>query len=172
MHMTTFNTLNKTEARAACKKAGIKYTNMTVADMRLALELHAHANRPTETAVVGGTEEPIIEAASVEEVSEQRTDDAPAAPVEAPAAEPVAEPKKPKAPAAPKDQRNGITRPGKGKCLDVWITLDSMKAQGVEITFALLRAAIPEHIADATLRTQRQRWKTYNDASLLKRQAD
>jgi hypothetical protein len=155
------NTLNKIEARAACKKAGISYTNMTVADMRAALEAHAQAAAPAEPEAVATTVEPVAEV-----VSEQRTDDTPVAdpaPAEAaaPAAEP-AKPKEPKKPAAPKDQRNGITRPGKGKCLDVWTTLDSMKGRGVEITFELLRAAIPEDIADATIRTQRQRWKQYN----------
>ncbi len=192
--MTTINTLNKTEARAACKKAGISYTNMTVADMRAALEAHAQISTPVEPEAAAQVE------AAEPEVIEQRTDDAPvvttppadpapvvadplcavcdhieklhtlgtsthaftpkpAAAVESTSAKPV---KAPKAPAAPKNQRNGITRPGPGKCLDVWTHLDALKAAGKEITFEELRKTIDPSTADATLRTQRQRWKTYN----------
>jgi hypothetical protein len=136
--------------------------------MRAALEAAGTVvtEEPAAPVVDAPTAEPVVTTVEPEVISEQRTDDAPAAP------EPVeavvtAEPAVPEAPkpakvAAPKDQRNNITRPGKGKCLDVWVTLDSMRAQGVEITFALLRAAIPEDIADATLRTQRQRWKKFH----------
>jgi hypothetical protein len=64
--------------------------------------------------------------------------------------------------AAPKDQRNGITRPGAGTaCRAIWDLLDQLKADGKELTFATLRAGIDPKVADATLRTQRQRWNHY-----------
>jgi hypothetical protein len=99
-----------------------------------------------------------------EEVSENRTDDAPVAAAAEPApAEASAPAETPKKPAAPKDQRNGITRPTVGnKCTAVWDALDALKEDGKEITFDALRAAVDTKIADATIRTQRQRWKQYN----------
>ena len=67
-----------------------------------------------------------------------------------------------KTPRAPRDQRNGITRPTEGKCRAVWNALDALKADGKELTFEALRLAVDSKIADATIRTQRQRWKQYN----------
>jgi hypothetical protein len=67
-----------------------------------------------------------------------------------------------KTPRAPRDQRNGITRPTEGKCRAVWDALDALKADGKELTFEALRLAVDRKIADATTRTQRQRWKQYN----------
>lgn len=67
-----------------------------------------------------------------------------------------------KVPRAPRDQRNGITRPAAGKCREVWDTLDALKAEGRELTFEVLRAAVDSKIADATIRTQRHRWKQYS----------
>jgi hypothetical protein len=61
--------------------------------------------------------------------------------------------------AAPEDQRNGIRRPGAGTaCRAIWDLLDLLKADGKELTFAALRAGIDPKVADATLRTQKQRW--------------
>lgn len=75
----------------------------------------------------------------------------------------AAESKPDKAPIAPKDQRNGITRPGAGTaCRAIWDLLDQLKADGKELTFATLRAGIDPKVADATLRTQRQRWNHYS----------
>lgn len=84
-----------------------------------------------------------------------------------PATEPTAleskSAKAPKAPVAPKDQRNGITRPGVGTaCRAIWDLLDQLKADGKELTFATLRAGIDPKVADATVRTQRQRWNHYS----------
>ena len=62
----------------------------------------------------------------------------------------------------PKDQRNGITRPGTGTaCRAIWDLLDQLKADGKEFTFATLRAGIDSKVADATLRTQKQRWTKF-----------
>ena len=98
-----------------------------------------------------------------EQVSEQRTNDAPVTPEPTPAeADASAPAEKPKKAAAPKDRRNGITRPGEGKCLAVWPALDAVKADAEEQTFEALRLAVDSKIADATIRTQRQRWRQYN----------
>jgi hypothetical protein len=105
-----------------------------------------------------------------EEVSEQRTDDAPAvdpapAAVPAPAAADklAKEPKAPKAPAAPKDSRNGVTRPATGnKCAAVWDACDALKAEGKDLTFVALRPIVDSKIADATVRTQWSRFRKYN----------
>jgi chromatin remodeling complex protein RSC6 len=78
-----------------------------------------------------------------------------------PAAKKTAAPKV-KAEAASKDQRNGITRPSaEGKCGQVWAALDAMVAAGKDTKFEALREAINSKIADATIRTQRQRWNKY-----------
>jgi hypothetical protein len=61
------------------------------------------------------------------------------------------------------EQRNGVTQPGAGTaCRAIWDALDALKAQDKEITFDVLRAAVDSKVADATVRTQRQRWKTFN----------
>lgn len=79
-----------------------------------------------------------------------------------PAKQAVVTPDTKPAVAAPKDQRNGITRPGTGTaCRAIWDLLDKLKADGEEITFATLRAGIDLKVADATVRTQRQRWNHY-----------
>jgi hypothetical protein len=64
---------------------------------------------------------------------------------------------------APRDHKNGIPKPGVGtKCADIWTHLDALKAAGKEITFEEMRATIDSSTADATLRTQRQRWVKFN----------
>ena len=66
------------------------------------------------------------------------------------------------APAKERDQRNGVTRPGaETRCGQIWAVLDGLKAEGKEITFDVLRAAVDSKTADATIRTQRQRWNRY-----------
>jgi hypothetical protein len=55
--------------------------------------------------------------------------------------------------------RNGITQPGEGTaCRAIW---DACDKQGKQATFESLRAVIDSKVADATIRTQRQRWKSY-----------
>jgi len=62
-----------------------------------------------------------------------------------------------------REKRNGITQPGSGTaCRAIWDALDSLKAKDSEITFETLRAAVDSKIADATIRTQRQRWKQHH----------
>ena len=141
--MSNVNTMNKTELRAACKKAKISYGDMTVAQMRAALDA-------VSTPVV--IAEPVVTTAPAVE----------AAPADAPAAPVAAEPKKPAAPKAPADQRNGVTRPRAGTtCALIWQTCETMIAAGEEITFTGLKEKLPD-VNDATLRTQRQRQKTYS----------
>jgi len=66
-------------------------------------------------------------------------------------------------PAVPRVNKNGITQPGEGTaCRAIWDLLDKLKADGKEITFEVLRAGIDAKVADATLRTQRQRWNTFH----------
>jgi len=70
--------------------------------------------------------------------------------------------RQPNAILTPKDHRNGITRPGPGKCLDVWTHLDALRASGEKVTFEALRLRIDPSTAAATLRTQWARWRKYN----------
>jgi hypothetical protein len=73
------------------------------------------------------------------------------------------QPKAAKVAPAEKVARNGITQPGEGTaCRAIWDTLDSLKAKDSEITFEALRAAVDSKTADATIRTQRQRWKQHH----------
>jgi hypothetical protein len=68
----------------------------------------------------------------------------------------------PKPAPVPKNQRNGITRPKAGTiCAGIWDVCESMKAVGQDTTFEEIKKALPK-VNDATIRTQRQRWKTYN----------
>jgi glutamine synthetase len=62
-----------------------------------------------------------------------------------------------------KVQKNGITQPGAdNKCGQVWAACDKLKADEKDISFEALREALDKEIADATIRTQRQRWKTFH----------
>lgn len=71
------------------------------------------------------------------------------------------------APAAPtpptaKDQRNGVTRPKAGSiCASIWDACDTLKGEGKDTTFDALKALLPK-MNDATIRTQRQRHKTFS----------
>jgi hypothetical protein len=56
--------------------------------------------------------------------------------------------------------KNGITQPGEGTaCRAIWDLCDKL---GKDITFEALRAGIDSKVADATIRTQRQRHKQFN----------
>jgi hypothetical protein len=62
----------------------------------------------------------------------------------------------------PRKQRNSISRPGEGTaCRAIWDACDSLKAESKDISFDVLRAAIDSKVADATIKTQRQRWNKH-----------
>jgi hypothetical protein len=62
-----------------------------------------------------------------------------------------------------KDQQNGITRPGEGTlCAKVWAALDKLRAKGDDTSFDAVRALAGKEMADATIRTQRQRWNAFH----------
>lgn len=50
-----------------------------------------------------------------------------------------AAPEAPKASKARSEVRNGVRRPIKGKCADVWLTLDDIKKQGFEVDIHVVR---------------------------------
>jgi hypothetical protein len=59
-------------------------------------------------------------------------------------------------------EQNGVTRPSTGTfCARVWQALDKLHAEGTEITIEAVRAIAGTEMADATVRTQRQRWRTF-----------
>lgn len=67
------------------------------------------------------------------------------------------------APAEARVQKNGITRPADGTlCAKVWDALDKLKAGGKDLTFDAVRELAGKEMADATIRTQRQRWNKFN----------
>ncbi|HEY6923691.1 MAG TPA: hypothetical protein VI653_09495 [Steroidobacteraceae bacterium] len=172
--MINYDAMSKAELRNACKAAGIKYSNMTNETMREALtkadaeRVHA-ADRPSEPAVAVVTEQPTIIAPTTESspaVDALENDfsnfveSLPATSAEPAVTTPASE--KPKAAPAPKaEQRNGVSKPTRGLTLDVWNACDSLKAEGKELTFEALKEKLPNHNA-ATIRTQRQRHKTYH----------
>jgi hypothetical protein len=153
--MSKYESMNKDQLRAACKAAGLKYGKLSVMQQREALEaLDAVDAAPAEPSAA---EEALENDYSnfVAEVSEQRTDDAPAPAPEVPA-------EKPKAAPAPKaEQRNGIAKPMRGLTLDVWNACDALKTEGKETTLEALTEKLPAYNV-STIRTQRQRWKTYH----------
>ena len=111
--------MGKTELRAECKKAGVKsYSKLTVAMMRAALT----ALRPTAPLETAFTDPSGRDNQLLSEVFPMPG--APAAPV-------VKDKKKP-APKVEREERNGIKRPVKGKCADVWNALDELRAKGEE----------------------------------------
>lgn len=61
-----------------------------------------------------------------------------------------------------REKLNGVTRPRKGKCGDVWEVCDELLAAGKEVSFETIRAKLPASIADATIKTQRQRYRTFH----------
>lgn len=69
--------------------------------------------------------------------------------------------KKPTKPAA--DHKNGIKRPGADtKCGAIWDACAKLLAGEKELTFDALREAVDSKIADATIMTQRQRFRTFH----------
>ena len=66
--------------------------------------------------------------------------------------------------AAPKRQnQNGISQPAEGtSCRAVWDAIDTLIKQDKKITLAALRELAGNKMADATIRTQRQRHKTFH----------
>lgn len=61
------------------------------------------------------------------------------------------------------DHKNGVKRPGADtKCAAVWDACAKLIAGEKELTFDALREAVDSKIADATIMTQRQRFRTFN----------
>ncbi|MFO1408244.1 MAG: hypothetical protein U1F08_12055 [Steroidobacteraceae bacterium] len=59
--------------------------------------------------------------------------------------------------------RNGVTQPAEGtSCRAVWDAIDKLLAQDKKITLEAVRELAGDKMADATIRTQRQRHKTYH----------
>jgi hypothetical protein len=100
----------------------------------------------------------------------KKTDDKKPAPAPAPKAEkPAPKPKPEKAPAPPKDEKNGVTKPrdltkGTGR---IWAIADEItKANGKAgpaTRAQVMEKAVAEDINEATVATQYQRWRVYND---------
>lgn len=65
---------------------------------------------------------------------------------------------------APKGlSKNGVTQPAEGtSCRAVWDAIDKLLAQDKRITLEAVRELAGDKMADATIRTQRQRHKTYH----------
>jgi hypothetical protein len=111
-----FETMGKTELRAACKEAGISYGKLNVAGMRAALtEAYAEGEAMLEDAAeldLQQNPEPVATAAEKRRDARARVN----------AAHKQAEAKK--AAREPREERNGVKRPGPGLCRDVWDYLD------------------------------------------------
>jgi hypothetical protein len=68
-----------------------------------------------------------------------------------------------KAPSQGRDQQNGVNRPGDGTlCAKVWEALDRLTKTGKDITFEAVRELAGKEMADATIRTQRQRHREFH----------
>jgi hypothetical protein len=66
-------------------------------------------------------------------------------------------------------EQNGIRQPGVGTaCRAVWDVLDKLRAEGKDTTFEAVRELAGSGMADATIRTQRQRHREFHG---LKREA-
>jgi hypothetical protein len=63
---------------------------------------------------------------------------------------------------SPREKLNGVTRPRPGKCGDVWEVCDELQRAGNAVTFEAIRAELPSNIADATIKTQRLRHRTFH----------
>jgi hypothetical protein len=132
--------MTKDQLRAACKAEGIKYGSLSNLQMREALNaLKAIENPPaTDPTVTTPAADPI------------------------PAETPAESQKQEKPAQAAKNQRNGITMPKAGSiCASIWEACDALKAEGKETSFEALKEKLPK-VNDATIRTQRQRHKTYH----------
>jgi hypothetical protein len=65
--------------------------------------------------------------------------------------------------ATSREEQNGVTRPGAGTlCARVWEVLDKLHAKGEELSFETVRERAGKEMADATIRTQRQRWNEFH----------
>src|SRR5688572_18969485 len=59
--------------------------------------------------------------------------------------------------------QNGITQPGEGTlCRKVWDALDTLRTKGLDATFQAVRELAGSEMADATIRTQRQRHREFH----------
>ena len=68
-----------------------------------------------------------------------------------------------KSPAPKRPNQNGISQPAEGtSCRAVWDAIDKLIAQDKKITLEAVRELAGDKMADATIRTQRQRHKTYH----------
>ena len=66
-------------------------------------------------------------------------------------------------PAPRRISSNGVTQPAEGtSCRAVWDAIDKLLAQDKKITLEAVRELAGDKMADATIRTQRQRHKTYH----------
>jgi len=75
----------------------------------------------------------------------------------------IAESAPAKAAAPKRPSKNGITQPAEGtSCRAVWDAIDKLLAQDRKITLESVRELAGDKMADATIRTQRQRHKTYH----------
>ena len=67
------------------------------------------------------------------------------------------------APAPKRISKNGVSQPAEGtSCRAVWDAIDKLLAQDKKITLEAVRELAGDKMADATIRTQRQRHKTYH----------
>jgi hypothetical protein len=102
--MRNYEKMNKTDLRAACKAAGISYGKMSVAEMREALTARAVPVVTTPAPVAAPVvPHPVVAAASKPVVSKPAK--------------------------VQRAQRNGVTRPGPGKCLAVWEAMEALHAK-------------------------------------------
>lgn len=61
------------------------------------------------------------------------------------------------------EKRNGVAQPKDGSlCRKVWDALDKLIEDGKNTTFEAVRELAGKEMADATIRTQRQRHKTFH----------
>lgn len=68
-----------------------------------------------------------------------------------------------KTPAPKRISKNGVSQPAEGtSCRAVWDAIDKLLAQDKKITLEAVRELAGDKMADATIRTQRQRHKTYH----------
>jgi len=107
MTAETIDQMGKAELRAACKAAAIKYGSMSNFQMREALLATLDAQPAATPAQVAAEVVPHPSAGSTPKR---------AVPVPAKAK-------------TPRVQQNGVTRPGPGKCLDVWEAMEALHAK-------------------------------------------
>jgi len=77
---------------------------------------------------------------------------------------PAAKPAGKKEAVVKREQRNGVTLPAEGSlCRKVFDDLDKLAAKGEDATFTTAKELLKdEKMADATIRTQTQRWRTFH----------